>query len=136
MFKKFSLAVVALALIATCSFASDDVLNDVADLKGSSINDASISVETDGLDGLDVDALASSAGGKSDEAIEACFRSFGYNRCGYNYGCRSYYSCYRPCYTPCYYRPVHYTYCYRPVYYTTYTTCYSYPTYSCYWGCY
>jgi len=133
MFKKILLLAVApLALLATSAMASDDVLDQVADLNVASISDASISID-DGLANLDVDSLSDKAGSeKSDEAVEACFRRFGYGGgyggyCGYNY---NWYGCYSPCYSynHCYYQPV---VTYRPVYYTTYC----YPTFS-YWGCY
>lgn len=127
MFKKILFAVVPLALLATTAMASDDVLDQVADLKVASISDAQISID-DPAAALDVDALGEQAGTeKSDEAIEACFRRFGYGYggyCGYNY------SWYSPCYSYnyCYYQPY---VTHRPVYYTTY----HYPAFS-YWGCY
>jgi len=133
MFKKISLAIVAVALLTTCSYASDDLMADLENGNTASIVDASASIEDVNLDGLDVDSLAANAGGKNDEALEACFRRFNY--CSYNYG--HYNSCYSYCYRPCYsytycYRPVVYTYCYRPVVHYSYC----YPTYSSYWGCY
>src|SRR5689334_4932532 len=100
MFKKVLLcAVVPLALMATRAFGEDDLLKDVASLKASSISDASISIE-DASGALDVDALASNAGTeKSKDAIEACFRNFGYGYgCGYGYNC---WNCYQPCYNYC-----------------------------------
>lgn len=129
MLKKVLFAVVPVLLVASSAIA-DDFLGEVASLKADSIQDAAIAIENVNLDGLDVDALADNAGGKSsDEAIEACFRRFGWGGYG-GYGCYNYnYSynyCYRPCYT--YYQPF---YCYRPV---TYYSCY--PVYTNYWGCY
>jgi hypothetical protein len=118
-----------LSLFAVRVHAADDLLS----LDASSINDASISIEENSLD-IDVEGLAKDASGeKSDKAIEACFRRFGYG-CGYNYGCYNHcygygyhYGCYNPCYytyRPCFYRPV------CQVSYVTY------PVYSYYWGCY
>lgn len=129
MFKKFLFAVVPMLFVATSAFAGDDVLSDVAGLKASAITDAAISIDT-GLAALDVDALASNAGKeKSTDAIEACFRSYGYNSCGYNY----YNSCYNSCYNYC--QPT-FNYCYQ-TYYVYRPVCYSvcYPVVS-YWGCF
>jgi hypothetical protein len=137
MLKNFVLSMVAMVALATVAMAADD-FSDVAGLKADSISDAQISIGGANDLNLDVDGLASQAtGGKSDKAIEACFRSFGYGGCGYNYGCYNYgcynYGCYNysPCYSYCY-QPSYY--CYRPVCYS-YSTCYS-PCYSSYWGCY
>ena len=118
MLKKLVLAVVPMMFVAAVAVAEDDFL---ADLDVSSIQDAEISIEEATFD-VDFDNLADNAG--DDEAIEACFRSFGYRSYGFGYG----YRCYRPYYYNCY-RPVYYT-CYRPVYYHTY-----YPVYRHYWGC-
>jgi hypothetical protein len=120
-FKKFSLAVVALVLMAGSVMAEDSI--DSLDI--ASISDANNAVVEANFD-VDVDNLTQST---SDEAVEACFRRWG-GYCGYNYGCYNY--CYNYCYTPCYsycYTPVYY--CYRPVVYHTY--CYQPLTY---WGCY
>lgn len=125
MFKNFLLSVAALALMVTGVFAEDDLLKDVASLNASSITDAQIAIEDGTGSGLDVDGLAQQAGGeKSDQAIEACFRRFGYGGgyCHYNF--------YNPCYTYSYCYPQFY--CYRPVYYYSYC----YPVYTHYWGCY
>ncbi len=127
MLKKFLLAIVPMALMAATVFAEEDVLKDVANLKVSSITDAQISVE-DPTANLDIDSLAANAGtDKKTDAIEACFRRFGYG--GYsNYGCYNYgYSnfCYQPAYTYSYY-------CYQP-YYVAYRPVYTY--YTNYWGC-
>ena len=67
-------------------------------------------------------------GEESEDAIEACFRRFGYRYGGWGYG----YRCYRPYYS---YRVCHPTYyCYRPVYHYS---CYPVVTYyRSYWGCY
>ena len=130
MLKKVLLSVVPMFLLVTMAVAEDDVLKDFAGLDVGSIQDAAISIEGLDLDGLDVDGLASNAGtDKSDDAIEACFRRFGYGggHCynhwgyghGYGYGCYTHVSYYQP------------FYCYRPV---TYYACV--PTYTYYWGCY
>ena len=119
MLKKLILAAVPMMFVAVVAVAEDDFL---ADLDITSIQDADISIEEAGFD-VDFDSLSENAGG-DDEAIEACFRRFGYRSWGYNY--------YRPCYNYGYnycYRPVYYS-CYRPVYYHTY-----YPVYRNYWGC-
>jgi hypothetical protein len=129
MFKKILLALAPLALLATSAMASDDVLDQVADLNVASISDAQISID-DPAAGLDIDGLSEQAGTeKSEEAIEACFRRFGYGG-GYGGYCNyNWYGCYSPCYSYsyCYYQPF---VTYRPVYHTTYC----YPTFS-YWGC-
>jgi hypothetical protein len=121
MLKRILLAVVPLALLSTTVFAEEDLLNEVANLKVAAITDAQVSIE-DPTANLDVDSLSDQAGsGKSDEAIEACFRRFGYG--GYYGGYSSY--CYSPYYSYTYYcyQP-YYQICYRPVYY-----------YTSYWGC-
>lgn len=127
MLKKFLLAIVPMALMVATVFAEDDVLKDVANLKASSITDAQVSIE-DPTANLDIDGLAANAGTeKKTDAIEACFRRFGY---GGGYGCyNNYYSCYSNYYNPCY----TYTYqCYQP-YYVCYRPVYTYCT--SYWGC-
>jgi hypothetical protein len=118
-FKKVSLAVVAVALMTGSAMAND--LIDSLDL--ASVSDANNAVVEATFD-VNVDQLADNT--SNDEAVEACFRRFGWGGyCGYN----SY--CYSPCYSYCYYPSY---YCYRPVcYYQTYTYCY--PLY--HWGfCY
>ena len=120
MVKKLSL-VVALVLMAGSVMADDSI-----DLKG--ISDANNAVVEANVN-VDFDSLKAD---KNEQAVEACFRSwggcYGYNYGCYNYGCYNYcynyYPCYSYCYTPCYY-----TYFYRPVCYT-----YCYPLYT--WGCY
>jgi len=126
MFKKIIFAVVPMMLLATVTIAEDNLLSG---LDVSSIQDADISIEEANVD-LDFDALSGEAGDEEgEEAIEACFRRFGYRSFGYrSYGFRGYgygrgYSCYRPCYS-------HY-YTYRPVYRP-----YCYPVVRTYWGCY
>ncbi|QDU94956.1 hypothetical protein [Lignipirellula cremea] len=128
MVKNFLFAVVSCMLLASVSFAGDDLLSG---LDVNSIQDADISIEAASSD-LDFDSLAGAAGEEKegDVAIEACFRNFGY--CGYGgyggyggfgYGCYSHtsYYCYRPV--------VYHTTCYAPVY----TPCYT-PVVR-YWGC-
>src|SRR5262245_58111542 len=116
--KKLSL-VVALVLMAGSAMADDSI-----DL--GSISDASNAVVEANLD-INLDSLSAD---KNEQAVEACFRSWG-GCYGYNYGCYNYcynyYPCYNYCYTPCY----HTYFVYRPVYYT-YSYCY--PLYT--WGCY
>ena len=135
MLKTVLFAAVAMTLLTftTSVRAEDDLLSEVGNLKASSISDADNTIEEDALAGVDVDGLASKAGSeKSGEAIEACFRRFGwgggcYNN--YNYGCYNYNYCYRP-YFNCY---SSYYSCYRPVCHVRYV---SYPVYTHYWGCY
>lgn len=127
MFKKLSLMVVALVLMAGSAMAAD-VLS-AADLDVASISDADNTVVEANLD-VDVDTLAAKTSDKGEQAVEACFRRFG----GYG-GCYNYNYCYSSCYYPCYsycYQPCYYTYyVYRPVCYTSYC---HYPLYN--WGCY
>ena len=121
MLKKMVFAMVPVMLLATVAMAEDDLLSD---LDVNSIQDAEISIDEAAFD-IDVDKLAENADG--DEAIEACFRRFGYSGFGHRYwgGCYNY--CYRPCFNVCYRT----YYCYRPV---VYHTCA--PIYRLYWGCY
>lgn len=130
MFKKLSLAVAALFLMAGSVMANDLITAD--DLSSDSVTEVSDAVgSTAAIAGGDIASVDESA----TEAVEACFRGWG--GCGYNYGCYNY--CYRPCYynycyTPCYhYTPVCY-HVYRPVCYTY--TCYTPCYYNAYWGCY
>jgi hypothetical protein len=99
------------------------------DIDLTNISDAAVEIEEPNLGDLDVDALASDAGEASEDAVEACFRRFGYRRYGWGYGYG--YGCYRPCYS---YRICYPTYyCHRPVYH------YAYPVvnrFHGYWGCY
>ena len=118
MLKKLILAAVPMMFLVSVSVAEDDFL---ADLDINSIQDAEISIEEAGFD-VDFDKLDDEA--SQEEAIEACFRSYGYRSYGYGYS----YSYYRPYYS-CY-RPVYYHTYYRPVVYRTY-----YPVYRNYWGC-
>ena len=122
MMKRIILALVPMALLAT-TVRADDTLFDVS---AATITDASIEIEEGGLGDLDMDQLAADAdGGESEDAIEACFRRFGY---GYRYGGWGYRHCYRPVYR--YYYPSYY--CYRPVYRCVYPV----TIYRHYWGCY
>lgn len=130
MLKKLSFAVAALVLLAG-SVRADEL--SASDIDLSAVNDANNVVVAASLD-VDVDGLAKSAD-KTDEAVEACYRSFGYGYGGYGYNCYNYcYNyCYQPCYSYCqpvftYYRPVVYSYCYTPIY-TSYCNL-------GYWGCY
>lgn len=125
MLKSFSFAVAALVLLAGSAWASDELSPSDIDL--AAVSDANNAVVGASLD-VDVDGLAKSDD-KVDEAVEACYRSFGYG--GYYNYCYNY--CYTPVYHYCapvytYYRPVVYSYCYTPIY-TTYHTL-------SYWGCY
>ena len=133
MLKNLVFAITPLFLFVGAAKADQDLLNELAGLDVASINDASAEIEEFDLDGLDVDQLAENAGDESD-AIEACFRRFGYrHRGGWGYGFhRSYRSfCgYRSfCYPVC--RPL---YTCRPIVYSTYNHCY--PIVTRYWGCY
>ena len=126
MLRKILFAMVPMALVASFACADDDF----GDLNLADIHDAAIEIDVAGLDGLDVDELSANAGGEeSEDAVEACFRRFGYRSYGYGYGYRyggcyrSYYS-YRHCY-PSYY-------CYRPVYHYVRPVV----SYVSYWGCY
>ena len=118
MFKNVSLVLVSLVVCASSALADDDLLNELAASKGANIVDSA--VEVDDLDNLDfdVDQLAENANGEED-AVEACFRRFGYRSWGWGYRCyrpyRAYYGCYNY-----YSRPI-YNYC-RP--------------YVNYWGCF
>jgi hypothetical protein len=127
MMKRMILALVPLALLATTVRADDDLFN----MNAASISDASIEIEEASLDDLDVDQLAADADGEgSEDAIEACFRRFGYGYgrgFGYGYG-YGYGHCYRPVYR--YHYPSYY--CYRPVYRCVYPV----TVYRHYWGCY
>ena len=121
MFKNVTLVLVSMFVLASTAMADDDLLSELASSKGANINDATVEIEDISMD-LDVDELAKNADGEEADAIEACFRRFGYRSWGWGYG----YRCFRPyysCYT--YYRP----YFCRPIYN------YCAPIVS-YWGCY
>ena len=120
MLKKLVLAVVPMMFVAAVAVAEDDFL---ADLDVSNIQDADISIEEATFD-VDFDDLANNAG-EETEAIEACFRRFGYGY-GFGYGYRwgGYGYRWGGCYRPYFYG------CYRPVYHHCY-----YPVYRNYWGC-
>ncbi|MEQ9409223.1 MAG: hypothetical protein RIK87_15920 [Fuerstiella sp.] len=121
MLKNLMLALVPLTLLAS-NVKADDALN----IDTSTITDAEVEIVEADFD-LDVDQLAADAGTETNEdAVEACFRRFGYRYRGWGRGYRSW-GCYNYC------RPL---YSYR-------TICYSPPVYRCvvtpiyhyYWGC-
>lgn len=124
MLKKVTLVLVSLVVMASTATAGDDLFSELASSNGVNITDAQVEIEEVGLD-LDVDELAKDADGEEEDAIEACFRRFGYrswgHRFGYGYG-YGYRSCFRTYYNnySCYSRPI-YNYC-APV--------------VSYWGCY
>ena len=123
MLKKFVLALMPLTLVASANA-------DELDLDLSSIQDADISIVDGDMD-IDVDGLSADAGEEAGEdAIEACFRRFGYRYGGWG-GYRHWGGCYNRCISYC--RPLYsyrtITYC-PPVYRTVLT-----PVYSYYWGC-
>jgi len=118
MFKKVFVVLASLFVLTSTVMADDDLLSELASNKGANIVDSQVEVEEIGLD-LDVDQLAENAEGEED-AVEACFRRFGYRSFGWGYRyARPYYSCYSRCYNH-FYTPV-YNYC-RPA--------------ISYWGCY
>ena len=125
--KKVLFAAAAVVLLASTVRADDDLLDG---FDTTSITTAQAELVTPGLDGLDVDELQTQAGDEQgDEAIEACFRRFGYGYrhfgYGYGYGFRSW-NCYRPCYPVRHYYGFH---CYRPIV-RVYRPVYYH------WGCY
>lgn len=124
MLKNLMLALVPLTMLASSVKADDDLNIDVA-----SIADADVEIVEADLD-IDVDQLSAEAGTQNgDNAIEACFRRFGYSYRGYG---RGYYnSCYNHCYNYC--RPLYSyrTICYAPPVYRCVVT----PIYHYYWGC-
>ena len=137
MFKRFTLAVVPMLMLAGSVMGEDDLLSKIGGMDVDSIEGASAEVEEFDLAGVDVDTLLGDEDEGEEDAIAACFRRIGYGYgYGYGYGNRhfsyGYNNCYRPYYTSyrtySYYRPL---YCYQPVHYTTYT-----PVYTSYWGCY
>lgn len=127
MLRKLLFVMVPMVLAVSVASADDSLSN----LNLAEINDAAIEIDTASLADVDVEGLAGEAGSeKSEDAIEACFRRFGYGHRGYGYGYGYGYGCgYSYGYYPAYY-------CYRPYYPTYY--CYSYPvvSYVSYWGCY
>jgi hypothetical protein len=129
MFKKLSLAVVALFFLAGSVMANDLITAD--DLGSDSVTFASDVVGSSAaIAGGDIASVDESA----TEAVEACFRGWGGRRCCYNHCYRPCYNyCYQPCYNYCY-TPVCHTYCYRPVCYSY--SCYQPCYYNAYWGCY
>ena len=128
MLKKFSLVIALVAVMSVRVMADDSI--EVGAIDVASISDADNTVVEANLD-VDVDALTGKTNDKGEQAVEACFRRFGWGGC-YNYcysPCYSYsyYPCYSYCYQPCYYS----YYVYQPVCYTSYC---HYPLY--HWGCY
>ena len=124
MLKKLMLAIVPLTMLAG-SVKADDLL----DIDVASITDADVSIVDADLD-IDVDQLSADAGTEeSDDAVEACFRRFGYRYGGWGHGC--YRTCYNHCYNYC--RPLYSyrTICYAPPVYRCVVT----PIYNYYWGC-
>ena len=126
MLKKITFVLVSMITLASTAAASDDLFNELANNKGANIADASVELEDIEFD-IDVDALAENAEGEDEtDAVEACFRRFGYRSWGRSYG----YRCFRPVYhSYSYYRPL---LC-QPVY-RTYSYCA--PIVTHYWGCY
>lgn len=123
MFKKMILALLPLTLM-TVSAKADDLTLDLEN-----INDAGIELIEMDLD-IDVDALAAEAGDEQEDAIEACFRRFGYRHGGWG-GYRHYRGYFNHCYT--HYRPMYSYHTIRhcaPVY-----TQICRPVYRYYWGC-
>lgn len=120
MFKTVTLVLVSLVVMASTATAGDDLMSELASSNGVNITDAAVEIDEVGFD-FDVDELAKDADGEESDAIEACFRRFGYRSWGhgYGYGYRSCYRSYYNCYS-CYSRPI-YNYC-APV--------------VRYWGCY
>ena len=120
MLKKIVFAVLPMTLFAVSGKADDGLSIDA-----STIQDVNASLVENEID-IDSDALSKeveSAGVDEEEALEACFRRFGYRRFGWGFG-----QCYRPYYRTCFtYRP--YYHC-APVY-----RCMT-PIYRYYWGCY
>lgn len=125
MLKNLMFALVPLTLLASAARAGDDLTIDAA-----TITDAGATIVEADLD-IDVDQLSASAGAENDseDAVEACFRRFGY-RCG-GWGYRGFRSCYNRCYSYC--RPLYSyrTICYAPPVYRCVVT----PIYHYYWGC-
>ncbi|MEQ9410647.1 MAG: hypothetical protein RIK87_23120 [Fuerstiella sp.] len=125
MMKNLMLALVPLTLLASSVKADDELNIDVT-----SITDADVEIVEANLD-IDVDQLSADAGTQdSEQAIEACFRRFGYSCRRWGCGYRN--SCYNHCFNYC--RPL-YSYrsicCAPPVY-----RCVVTPIYHYYWGCF
>ncbi len=119
MLKNVMLAIVPLLLMVTTASADDDLLSSVGNLDVAAISDASIDID-EGLGDFDVESLAQQAGGDETDAIEACFRRFGYGFGGYGYGFGGH---------GFGYGFGHWNY-YRPYF------AYCYPVFNYYWGCY
>lgn len=125
MLKKFILALMPLTMISAAANADDDLSIDI-----NSITDAEVEIVEADLD-IDVDALSAEAGEDAEgNAIEACFRRFGYRSHGC-WGGHRWGGCYNRCYNYC--RPLYsyrtISYC-PPVCRTVIT-----PVYHYYWGC-
>lgn len=118
MFKKVLFVLASLVVATSTAVADDDLLTELANNKGADIVDSQAVVEDINLD-LDMNELTENAQGEED-AVEACFRRFGYRSFGWGYrSFRPYYSRYcAPAYSFC--RPA-FNYC-RPAF--------------SYWGCY
>jgi len=124
MFKKITLIVISTLVLASTATASDDLFEELVSNRANVENFADAPVEIDDMHmDIDVDNLSENADGEDTDAVEACFRRFGYRSWGHRgYG---YSNCYRSYgYNYSYYRPL---YC-APVYHR-----YCAPTF--YWGC-
>lgn len=124
MLKNLMLALVPLTMLASSVNADDELTIDV-----STIADVDISIVEATLD-VDIDQLTADAGTEENsDAIEACFRRFGYRYRGWCGG--HYRGCYNRCYNYC--RPLYSyrTICYTPPVYRCVVT----PIYHYYWGC-
>ena len=119
MLKKMIFGVLPMTLFAVSANAANDFSVDA-----STIQDADAGIVETSLD-LDFDSLndqVESAEDGGEEALEACFRRFGYRRYGWGF-----HHCYRPYYRTCFtYRAYPCVPMYRCVT----------PIYRYYWGCY
>lgn len=123
MIKKLFLALLPLTML-TMNAKAEDMSIDL-----NTISDASVQLIEADLD-IDVDELSEQVE-ESDDAIEACFRRFGYRHRGWGYG-YNYGGCFHRCYNV--YRPM---YTYRTISYCApVMTHICRPVYNCYWGCY
>ena len=139
MLKKILTATLPLPLLLLTAVSANDT---ELDIDVASITDADVEVvETDFT--ADVDQLTADAGNEpATDAVEACFRRFGYRHGGWHHGHygHRYYGGggggWNSCYSNWNYGTPYYGYsscCVQPVYQYS---CVSVPTYSCYWGCY
>ena len=118
MLKKMILTVLPMTLLAVSAKADDGLSIDASTIQDADVN--IVETEPD----IDVDALSDQveSADNQEDALEACFRRFGYRRCGWGFNhCYRYHSYCRPLYS--------YRYC-APVY-----RCVT-PIYRYYWGCY